>query len=233
MNKMRKGVQKIYSEVADTYELVNHILTFGLDIRWRKSAAKIAAMQNCKKVLDVCSGTGEMIQELARKLEPDAELFSTDFSFPMLVKGRSRKHNSGVSFALAEAGELPFPDITFDLLTISFATRNLNVRQDILLSYLKEFHRTLVPGGFLMNVETSQPPNRLLRKLFHAYVRTFVRPVGSLISGSKPGYRYLAHTIPRFFSAKDFSSLLLSAGFSHVEEFPFLRGIAAIHLATK
>ena len=231
--KTRKGVQKIYSEVAGTYELVNHILTFGLDIHWRKTAAHLALKQNRKKVLDVCSGTGEMAQAVARHVEADAKVFSTDFSYPMLIRARHRIHMSGVSFVLAEAGELPFSDETFDLVTISFATRNLNIRREILLSYLKEFYRTLDRGGAFVNVETSQPPNLLLRKIFHAYVRTFVRPVGSFFSGSKPGYRYLAHTIPRFYSADEFSSLLYSAGFSHVEEFPLMGGIAAIHLALK
>jgi len=174
-----------------------------------------------------------MAQAVARHVEADARVFSTDFSYPMLIRARRRIHMSGVSFVLAEAGELPFSDETFDLVTISFATRNLNIRREILLSYLKEFYRTLDRGGAFVNVETSQPPNPLLRKIFHAYVRTFVRPVGSFFSGSKPGYRYLAHTIPRFYSADEFSSLLYSAGFSHVEEFPLMGGIAAIHLALK
>jgi demethylmenaquinone methyltransferase/2-methoxy-6-polyprenyl-1,4-benzoquinol methylase len=231
--KTRKGVQKIYSEVVDTYELVNHILTFGFDIRWRKAAARLASKQNRKKVLDVCTGTGEMAQAVARYLEADARILSTDFSYPMLIRAKSRNHMSGVSFVLAEAGELPFSDKTFDLLTISFATRNLNIRRDILLTYLKEFYRTLDRGGAFINVETSQPSNPLLRKIFFAYVKTFVRPVGSFFSGSKPGYRYLAHTIPRFCSADEFSSLLYSAGFSHVGQKPLLGGIAAIHLALK
>jgi demethylmenaquinone methyltransferase/2-methoxy-6-polyprenyl-1,4-benzoquinol methylase len=231
--KTRKGVQKIYSEVADTYELVNHILTFGLDIRWRKTAAHLALKQNRNTILDVCSGTGEMAQAVVRHLGADARVFSTDFSYPMLIRARRRIHMPEVSFVLAEAGELPFIDETFDLVTISFATRNLNIRREILLAYLKEFYRTLDQGGAFVNVETSQPPNPLLRKIFHAYVSTFVRPIGSFFSGSKPGYRYLAYTIPRFYSADEFSSLLYSAGFSHVKEFPLMGGIAAIHLALK
>lgn len=230
---MRKGVQKIFSEVADTYRLVNHILTFGLDIRWRKAAAKTAAKQNGKTILDVCSGTGEMAGALVRHLDPDARIFSTDFSYPMLDKARQRKNLFRVSFVLSEAGELPFKDETFDLITISFAARNLNVRRQIFVSYLKEFYRTLSPGGSFVNIETSQPLHPLVRHLFHFYVRTFVRPVGSFFSGSKPGYRYLAHTIPRFYSADEFSCLLRSAGFSRIEKFPLMAGIAAIHLAVK
>lgn len=230
---VRKGVQKIYSEVADTYELVNHILTFGLDIRWRKAAARLAAKKRSRRVLDVCCGTGAMAQAVVRRLEVQAQVVATDFSYPMLDRARQRKNMPGVSFALAEAAELPFRDETFDLATISFAARNLNIRRDILLGYFREFCRLLVRGGSLINVETSQPSNFLLRMAFLAYVKAFVLPVGFFFSGSKPGYRYLAYTIPRFCTAGELSSLLLSAGFSRVETFPLFGGIAAIHLALK
>lgn len=230
---MRKGVQKIYSEVAKTYECVNHILTFGCDIRWRKTAARRAANLGGRLFLDVCSGTGEMSRCLSERLGEKAHIVSADFSFSMLAKAKRRKNMLRVSFALAEAHKLPFRDDTFDQLAISFATRNLNTRRDILLSNLEEFHRVLKPGGAFINLETSQPPSFFLRRIFHFYVKTFVQPVGSLISGSSSGYRYLAHTIPRFYGADEFSSTLESVGFRRVEQRRLLAGIAAIHLALK
>ncbi|MGD2245373.1 MAG: ubiquinone/menaquinone biosynthesis methyltransferase [Candidatus Aminicenantes bacterium] len=230
---MRKGVQKIYSEVAQTYELVNHILTFGFDIRWRKAAARQAVKLGGGKFLDVCCGTGELSMYLSEILDQNTLINAVDFSYPMLKKAKARNNMSRVSLTLAEADKLPYGDNIFDLVIISFATRNLNPRKEILRSNLMEFYRVLNRGGAFINVETSQPLSPLLRKLFHFYIKTFVQPVGSLISGSKPGYRYLAHTIPRFYSADELSTILNSIGFYRVTERQLLGGIACIHEAVK
>jgi len=230
---MRKGVQKIYSEVFETYELVNHVLTFGFDIRWRKLGAQRAAKKKGHKILDVCCGTGEMAQSLSKTVNENAEIYLVDFSFPMLDKARQRKYGSYTSFILAEANKLPYKDNTFDLIMISFAIRNLNTRKDILFAFLEEFYRVLKPEGTFINVETSQPPSPALKKAFHFYIKTLVRPVGSFISGSSSGYRYLAHTIPRFFCADELSFILRSVGFSQVDHTKKLGGIAAIHEAVK
>ena len=230
---MRKGVQLIYSEVAETYELVNHVLTFGFDIRWRKFAARSAAKLKGRKILDVCCGTGEMALSLSKAAVEKVEIYLVDFSFPMLDKARQRKYKSYTSFLLADALDLPYKDNTFDLITISFAIRNLNTRKDILLAHLKEFHRILKTGGTFINVETSQPSSPILKKLFHFYIKTFIQPVGTFISGSQSGYRYLAYTIPRFFCADELSFLFKSIGFSRVDHTKKMGGIAAIHEAVK
>ncbi|MFQ5888184.1 MAG: ubiquinone/menaquinone biosynthesis methyltransferase, partial [Candidatus Hydrothermarchaeales archaeon] len=196
---MKKGVQKIFSEVANTYELVNHVLTFGLDIYWRKKAARQAAKADGLYWLDVCSGTGEMAQNLALRADEKVKIISVDFCYQMLIKAAERKGEAKIFFAEADAKHLPFPEETFDLVTISFATRNINPRQEFLSSHLREFHRLLKPGGRFVNLETSQPRSRLLRKLFHFYIKLTVKPIGSLLSGSKAGYSYLSYTIPRFY----------------------------------
>ena len=230
---MRKGVQRIYSEVAGTYEIVNHILTFGFDIRWRKLAAKSAAKLKSRKILDVCCGTGEMGLSLSRSAVEKADIHMVDFSFPMLEKARQKEFGSLVSFILAEADKLPYRDNTFDLITISFAIRNLNARQEILHVFLEEFYRVLKPGGTLLNVETSQPSFAALKKIFHFYIKTFVQPIGNFISGSLAGYRYLAYTIPRFYGPEELTLILKSVGFSLVNHKKKMGGIAAIHEAIK
>lgn len=231
--KVRKGVQKIYAEVAETYELINHILTFGLDILWRKKTAKAAACLGGALWLDVCSGTGEMAHTLSGFAAEEVQIFAVDFSPSMLARAKHKSHRPNVFFSIAEAGSLPFPDECFDLLTISFATRNLNLRRDVLELYLREFFRVLKPGGFFLNLETSQPSMQLIRKIFHSYVRFFVRPVGWLFSGSNAGYRYLAFTIPRFYSPEEFTSILRNTGFSCVVCQKFFLGVSALHVATK
>ena len=230
---MRKGVQKIYTEVAESYESINHVLTLGLDILWRKKAVRsITAVQD-QYWLDVCSGTGEMTRNLSRRAHASTSIFSVDFSFPMLSHAVKKNYKNKVHFMIADVAHLPFPDGSFDLVTISFSIRNLNLNRDELLVHLREFHRILKPGGQFLNLETSQPSSRFLRKLFHFYIRKIVRPVGSFLSGSKAGYGYLAYTVPRFYPPREFSSLILDAGFSNVEHRSTFLSFAAIHLATK
>ncbi len=230
---MIKGIQKIFSEVADTYELVNHILTFGLDIYWRRKAAREAVKVGGRYWLDVCSGTGEMTQNLSRLANEEIKIISADFSYAMLAKALKKRNQTNVFFLEAEAKCLPFPGKTFDLVTISFATRNIDSNRQYLLSHLREFYRILKPGGHFVNLETSQPRSKFLRKAFHLYVKLAVKPIGSFLSGSKSGYSYLSFTIPRFYSSEELSSLLYQAGFSHVRYHQQLFGISAIHVATR
>jgi demethylmenaquinone methyltransferase/2-methoxy-6-polyprenyl-1,4-benzoquinol methylase len=230
---MRKGVQKIYTEVAETYESINHVLTFGLDILWRKKALRGITPTDGERWLDVCSGTGEMTRNLSQKANDSTEIYSVDFSFPMLSHATKKKYPNPVHFTMADVAHLPFPDATFDLVTISFSIRNLNINRDELLVHLKEFHRILKPGGQFLNLETSQPSSKFLRTIFHTYIRKIVRPVGSFLSGSKAGYGYLAYTVPRFYPPEEFSSLIQMAGFSKVEFQVTLLRFAAIHWAQK
>lgn len=230
---MRKGVQKIYTEVAETYESINHILTFGLDIVWRNKASREITSTEGQCWLDVCSGTGEMTRNLSQRADVSTKIYSVDFSFPMLSHAKRKDYKHPVNFAIADVVQLPFADATFDLVTISFSIRNLNMNRDELLSHLKEFYRVLKPGGQFLNLETSQPKSKYLRKFFHVYIRKVVRPLGSFLSGSKAGYGYLAYTVPRFYPPEEFSALLIDAGFSRAKHRTTFLRFAAIHIATK
>jgi demethylmenaquinone methyltransferase/2-methoxy-6-polyprenyl-1,4-benzoquinol methylase len=230
---LRKGVQKIYREVAKTYELVNHVLTLGMDVRWRKKAARIAVDEGGTSWLDVCCGTGEMARYLSNHSAEGVNIFAVDFSLPMLKKAMKKRKSSNIFPIIAEAGILPFPDNSLDLVTISFATRNLNLRKEILESYLGEFNRVLKPGGHFVNLETSQPTSKMIKKLFHFYINKIVKLLGWLLSGSKAGYRYLSFTIPRFYAAEEFAQILCESGFSEVEYRQLFLGVSAIHVAKK
>jgi len=245
---VKKGVRKIYQEVAPTYELINHVLTLGMDILWRKRAAWIAAKIRAGekyasptsrpfRILDVCSGTGEMARDLAvrmdRKKALKAEIYAADGSPSMIHRAKNKEHLRSVRFTLADAGNLPFPDSTFDLITISFSTRNLNPNPQAMLSYLREFFRILKPEGTFLNLETSQPPLPVIKTLYHLYIRLIVKPAGYLISGSRAGYNYLSYTMPRFYDAPEFSALCRKAGFSFIQHSLLFLGAAAIHTARK
>jgi demethylmenaquinone methyltransferase/2-methoxy-6-polyprenyl-1,4-benzoquinol methylase len=230
---MTKGVRRIYSEIFSTYESVNHILTLGFDFLWRRKAAGIAGRTGGKKWLEVCTGTGETAIELQKYSSEGTSIVAADFSLPMLEKAIMKDKLKKPSLLLAEAGTLPFSDETFDLVMITFATRNLNSTRAHLSSYLREFHRILKPGGRFINVETSQPSSPLIRSLYHLYVQLTVRPIGKLVSGSKSGYSYLSFTIRKFHPPASFAGILQKAGFREVRWSNLLLGAVAIHEALK
>ena len=160
---MSKGVLKVFSEVAHLYELVNHILTFGLDIPWRKRAAQVAASGGGSLWLEVCSGTGEMAVNLQKLANSDTKVVVSDFSMPMVTKASEKEELRTATISLADSLQLPFPDNTFDLVAISFATRNITPNRERLKLFLREFRRVLKPGGRFTNLETSQPSSTPIR----------------------------------------------------------------------
>ncbi len=229
----QKSLQNIFSEVPQTYEMVNHVLTMGFDMVWRKRAARLAARSGGQRWLDICSGTGDMAMLLRNMASPQTMVLSQDFCMPMLRKCMSKPGSDNISFCISNARHHSFKDSTFDVATISFATRNINADRNILTQYFREFHRILKPGGKFINLETSQPQNKILKRLFHLYVRNAVMPIGYAISGSKSAYKYLSKTIPDFFGAEELSDILYEAGFKSVNFTRMTFGACAIHIAVK
>lgn len=230
---MSPSLRELFTEVAPTYDLANHILTLGLDIIWRRAAARTAASVGGRAWLDMGSGPGEMARALARRAPEGTLIVGADFTPAMMRASRDKSSRARVLFVAAEAGRLPFPDGTFDLVTISFATRNINTSRELLVARLGEFRRVLKPRGVLVNLETSQPPSPVVRRLYHAFIRLLVERVGALLSGSRPAYAYLGSTIPRFYDAPSLAGIMREAGFSRVEFRRLMLGAAAIHTATK
>ncbi len=228
------SIERIFSEVPATYEKVNHILTLGLDIRWRALAAEIAAAgAGPGEWVDMCTGTGEMAVYLKRLAPDGTRVRGVDLSDAMLAEARSKPEAEHIDFMQAGITDLPFPDDSIDLVTMSFATRNVNLSREALARAFAELHRVLKPGGLFVNLETSQPSSALLRKCFHLYVRLLVRPVGRSVSGSKVAYGYLSRTIPRFYMPEDLAGIMREAGFGEVYFRRLLLGAAAIHEARK
>ncbi len=230
---MNKGIRRIFSQVPHTYELVNHTLTLFFDILWRKKAAGLAAQSGGDRWIDMCSGTGEMAVYLSRLATENTRVFASDFSFPMLSQAIAKPEGNRIHFALSDMITLPFADNTFDCITISFATRNINVNRESLLTCYREFYRIVKPGGSFVTVETSQPSSPIIKAFFHLYVKLFVQPIGTLISGYKPGYSMLSRTIRRFYPADELADIMKTAGFDKVSYQRLLFGVAAIHEAKK
>jgi demethylmenaquinone methyltransferase/2-methoxy-6-polyprenyl-1,4-benzoquinol methylase len=228
-----KFIQNMFSEVPATYELLNHLLTFGFDIMWRKKAAKMAAATHGDLWADMCTGTGETAIYLKQFAQRETRIYGIDFSMPMMFEAVQKQKADQIRFIASDIKALPFSDKSFDLITISFATRNLNVTKESLMQSFREFYRILKPGGHFINLETSQPPYLLFRKGFHLYLKLFVRLLGSAISGSKTAYAYLAKSMTFFYTAEELADIIKQAGFDKVVFQRLLFGTAAIHHSRK
>lgn len=232
-DKKTSSVERMFSKVPETYELVNHVLTLGFDIVWRRRAARIAATAAGGQWADMCTGTGEMAVYLSRLAPEGTTIYGIDFSEPMLEKARKKPQAHNIKFVVSDIKALDFPDESFDLITMSFATRNINLSKDILVRSFGEYYRVLKPGGRFVNLETSRPSFWPVRKCFDLYVRLFVKSVGTRISRAPDAYAYLAATIPRFYSAQELADIMLQAGFDKVTFQQYLFGAVAIHQAMK
>ena len=226
-------VRRVFSEVPETYELVNHVLTLGLDIGWRRQAARIAALAGGGRWVDMCTGTGEMAANLSHLAPERTTVHAVDFSLPMLAEARGKREAERVSFAASEVRALSFADDSFDLITMSFATRNVNLSRPALVQTFAEYCRVLKPGGRFVNLETSRPSSSFVRRCFHLYIRLFVKAIGSRVSGSRTAYAYLAKTIPRFYAAEELAGIIRQAGFGEVTFDRRMFGAVAIHRGVK
>jgi demethylmenaquinone methyltransferase/2-methoxy-6-polyprenyl-1,4-benzoquinol methylase len=227
----------MFTEVPPHYDLINSVITWGLDRRWRKKAAEECLKHKPQKMLDLCCGTGDLAVTLCRLGKRGVRVLGIDYSPPMLVLARqkalSRGGNSCASFIQGDASCLPFPDASFDSVGISFAFRNLTYKNPLAGKHLTEVRRVLTAGGRYVIVETSQPESGLIRGIFHRYLRWFVRNAGFWISGNKGAYNYLAESAANFYNAGEIKNMLLEAGFQEIFYRPLLFGAAGIHIAIK
>lgn len=231
--KKQTFLQGVYAEVSTTYERINHILTLGLDTIWRRRAVAIATAAKPGRWADMCTGTAELAALLSRSAPAGTTVFGFDFSLPMLQNGAAKPECRDIRFTTTDVRFLPLSCASLDLLTSSFATRNINLSREILTETFTEYHRALKPGGMFINLETSIPPSPIIRALFNLYIRLFVKVIGSTVSGSSPGYAYLAKSIPRFYPAEDLAQIMKTAGFSEVRIHRQVFGAVAIHEAIK
>ena len=233
----RLPLQRMFNEVPARYDLLNRLLTLGIDQRWRRRASAACLEAKPVRVLDLCTGTGDLALLLASGAEKGARVLAADFAEPMLEVARRKAETAGLAhrldFRLADAGNLPFDDGEIQAIGIAFAFRNLTYRNPGREQYLSEIVRVLSPGGRLVIAETSQPSNGLWRGMFHAYMRMLVGPLGGIISGHGSAYRYLARSVENYYSAEEVSAMLTQSGFTSVEHAPLLGGVAALHVAIR
>ena len=228
-----RWVRGMFGRVAARYDLLNHLLSFNLDKRWRAHTVKRVAdvlSRRDAKVLDLCCGTGDVLLSLAAA-RAGVTIFGSDFCHPMLIEAQRKiaAHRVRSPLFEADALALPMASDSLDLITVAFGFRNLtNYRHG-----LEELARVLKPGGILAILEFSQPTNPLFAGLYGFFSTQVLPRVGGMISGSRDAYSYLPESIKKFPGAEGLAEQMRAAGFSSVEFERLTFGAVALHLGKK
>lgn len=225
-------VNRMFASIARNYDLLNAVLSLGQDSRWRRFAmAQIDSIPN-GMILDLATGTGK-IALLAARIYPESSVVGVDFCSEMLdlakkEAGASRSRDR-VSLIQGDALRLPFPDNTFDCLTIGFALRNVTS----IASLFAEMNRVTKPGGKMISLELTRPSFRALEPLHKLYIKVVIRCVGGLISGKWEAYRYLPQSILEFPSPQEVQKVMENAGWRRVEIYRLTFGAATVQTGIK
>jgi len=231
-------VRGMFGRIAGHYDLLNHLLSFNMDRRWRaRTVEKIAplAARADARVLDLCCGTGDLLLAIEARTRSNGSrpqpIMGSDFCHPMLAEAQRKIADRKISSPLFEADalSLPLADGSLDLITVAFGFRNLaNYRRG-----MQELWRVLKPGGVVAILEFSQPTNRAFGMVYGFFSAKVLPWVGGVVSGSHDAYSYLPESIRRFPGAEELAAELRAANFSHVEFERMTGGAVALHLARK
>jgi demethylmenaquinone methyltransferase/2-methoxy-6-polyprenyl-1,4-benzoquinol methylase len=226
-------VEQMFSGIASRYDLLNHILSIGLDIGWRKKVARETGKVNCTNILDVCTGTGDMAIELSKFWKGKAHIEGLDFSRELLQAGKEKIQKAGledtITFREGNAESLPYEDEQFNAITITFGLRNIKDRKKA----LQEFCRVTKPGGCLVCLEFSQPTHPVFSRIYFLYLTKYAPFISKIIGSDPAAYQYLGNTIKDFPPLEDLVRLIASAGWKDVSYKKLAGGIVAIHQGVK
>lgn len=227
----REQVAEMFDNISPKYDLLNHVLSAGIDIYWRKKAIRLLRSYAPKKILDIATGTGDFALE-ALALKPE-KVIGVDISAGMLAVGRDKMKKRGVDqiidMQLGDSERLLFEDNVFDAVIVSFGVRNF----ENLLAGLTDMHRVTRPGGVCLVLEFSKPRTTPFKQLYGFYSNTILPLIGRLVSKDSSAYTYLPESVQAFPDGPDFLRVFEQAGFTKTKWVSLTFGIASIYIGQK
>lgn len=221
-------VRRMFGRIAGRYDLMNRLMTFGQDRRWRRYLVKQAALPPGGRLLDVATGTGDIAFEALRQ-QPDAEVVGADFAQEMMRVGRVRPGGDRVAWATADALALPLADASFDAVTSGYLMRNVI---DVAGAF-REQMRVVRPGGRVVTLDTSPPPRNALRPFIMFHLKTVIPALGRLVAGDSSAYTYLPESTQAFKSPDELADIMRGVGLVDVRYRRFMFGTMAVHTGTR
>ncbi|MCO6500598.1 MAG: bifunctional demethylmenaquinone methyltransferase/2-methoxy-6-polyprenyl-1,4-benzoquinol methylase UbiE [Vicingus serpentipes] len=227
----KEQVATMFNNISRKYDFLNHFLSLGIDILWRKKAIRMLKASQPKYILDMATGTGDFALE-ALSLNPK-KIIGVDISEGMLAVGKEKIKIKGVDpiieLALGDSEKLDFKDNTFDAYTVGFGVRNF----ENLEKGLSEMLRVLKPNGTAVILEFSKPKTFPIKQIYHFYFNQVLPGIGKLVSKDNSAYTYLPESVNAFPEGEDFVNILKNLNYKNIEATPLLFGIASIYKATK
>ena len=232
VDKSGAKVRGMFAEIAPRYDLVNRLLSGGIDVWWRYVTVSRAPPPAAGAMLDCCTGTGDLALAYAAKARPGVRIVAGDFCRPMLDRGaeKATRAGRGIEWVEADAMALPFAEGEFDLVTVAFGLRNIANTS----CGLAEMARVLRPGGRLAVLEFSIPTNPAVRSFYLWYFRRVLPFIGNTVArNASDAYTYLNRSVEEFPAGERLAALVRNAGFDRVEQFPLTFGVATLTIATR
>lgn len=226
-----RQVRTIFSEIAPRYDLLNHLLSLNVDRGWRRKAVDRLGWEDHPRgrFLDACAGTYDLSLELSGRPGFQGRVVASDFAQPMLMEGMGKLETHPVSPVCGDTLRLPFSDGAFHGALVAFGVRNLS---DVQRGF-EEFARVIRPGGRLVVLEFTEPPNPLLRHLYLFYFHRVLPLVGRLVSGHPWAYTYLPRSVRDFPDPPALAEKMIGAGFEEAGWELLTGGIAALHVGVR
>ncbi len=222
-------VGEVFDSVADRYDLMNDLMSFGVHRIWKHLTLACSAVRPGQRVLDLAGGTGDLSRAFAKRVGPEGEVVLADINESMLRVGRDRLLNAGIvdpmRYVLANAEKLPFADKSFHCAAMAFGLRNVTDKQ----AALNELYRVLRPGGRLLVLEFSQPTSQMLRELYDQYSFKVLPKLGQWVTQDADSYQYLAESIRMHPDQETLLSMIKGAGFERSDYVNMTGGIVALH----
>ncbi|WP_242131517.1 bifunctional demethylmenaquinone methyltransferase/2-methoxy-6-polyprenyl-1,4-benzoquinol methylase UbiE [Aestuariivivens marinum] len=227
----KEQVTKMFDTISGDYDGLNRVISFGIDIKWRKKVVNIVKQTNPKTVLDIATGTGDLAINLA--VTGAKKIIGLDISSGMLEIGKEKVKQKGlqsqIEMILGDSENMPFEDNTFDAITVAFGIRNF----ETLETGLKEIFRVLKPGGAFVILETSKPEKTPYKQGYNFYTKNILPLIGSMFSKDKSAYKYLCESASVFPYGEALNNILRKIGFINVTDLPQTLGVATIYTSSK